>query len=472
VREVLAEVLVNAPAEDSPAFYASACLDSRGIAPGDLFVCLKGERVDGHDFLDEAARAGAAGAVVQSGRSPAVPPGVAAYEVRDTLAALRLLGAAWRARHSIPVVAVGGSVGKTTTKELLAAALEAIHPGAVLKTAGSENGFIGIPKTLLGLRRHHRVAVVEIGIDAIGAMASHVETVAPTHAALTAIGAEHLERLRDLATVAREERDLLERTLGRGGTVLVNLDDPQIAPLCHPEDAAAYAFTLGQGLAAASARVLAGAVEEGASALQPRLRVAGLGQSEASLTLPLPGLHNARNALAALALAALLGVPIAAGSRALEGARPAFGRSEVSRLADDTLVLRDYYNASPISVRAALELLGATASRGDLWACLGDMLELGEGEESLHRELAGPIAAAGARHVLLLGPRMGWLADELARRAFPGEIQRFESRAAMAEALARGVEPCARVLIKGSRGMRMEEVWRDFAELRERRDTP
>ncbi|MEK6579215.1 MAG: Mur ligase family protein, partial [Bdellovibrionota bacterium] len=202
--------------------------DSRKIQRGCLFVALKGDRFDGHAFIDSAIRSGAAGILVKKGtKIPKSGPPIEIFEVDDTLEAYRALAGAWRREFDIPVVVVAGSVGKTTTKELLTSLLRAKWPN-VLKTEASQNGFIGVAMTLLELRPEHDAAVIEVGIDEPGAMEKHIPLICANAVVLTAIGPEHLEKLIDIETVAKEECKAFELIAKTGGTVFVNLDDPWI----------------------------------------------------------------------------------------------------------------------------------------------------------------------------------------------------------------------------------------------------
>lgn len=420
--------------------------DSRTLERGALFVPIRGDSFDGHDFIAVAVARGARG-VVASRPVSIADPAVRVFAVPDTLAAYRALASAWRRSFAIPVVAVAGSVGKTTTKDMLAAALSGRF--RVLKTQASRNGDVGIPMTLLALRPEHEIAVVEIGIDEDGAMERHVALARPTAAVVTAIGAEHLEKLHDLATVAREESLLLRRVAAHGGLVAVNLDDPWLKPLFRE---LAAPQTIGFTLAAGPEQpgILRGRVSEDST----ELRIDG-----EAFPLPLPGAHNASNLLAAIAVATGLELSPDGIRRGLASFRPAEGRSQVRRVADGPLVLCDYYNANPASMAAAIELLASLAVPGATWACLGDMLELGPGEERLHRALAGPIRRTGVTRVLLAGPRMAALAAELEAGGFAGSVTHFEDVPDLAAALVGHVAPGDAVLVKGSRAMRMERVW-------------
>ncbi|MEO5969785.1 MAG: Mur ligase family protein, partial [Bdellovibrionia bacterium] len=203
--------------------------DSRKTEPGSLFVALKGDNYDGHDFIEKAVSNGARGVLCQRGHSITGSKDAYLFYVEDPLRAYRRFAAAWRKEFSIPVIAVAGSAGKTTTKELLAAILQGKWKN-ILKTQGSQNGFVGIPMTLLEMRTHHEAAIIEVGIDEVGAMEQHMALVSPGYSILTSIGPEHLENLIDVPTVAREEGIALSHVARGEGTVAIYLDDPWIRP--------------------------------------------------------------------------------------------------------------------------------------------------------------------------------------------------------------------------------------------------
>ncbi|MCM2279772.1 MAG: UDP-N-acetylmuramoyl-tripeptide--D-alanyl-D-alanine ligase [Oligoflexia bacterium] len=439
--------------------------DSRKVQPGCVFVALPGEKFDGHTFIQTAISQGARAVVCRRGY-PTTPSASALYfMVDDTLAAYRRLAAAWRREFSVPVIAVAGSVGKTTTKEILAALLRGRWKN-VLKTEGSQNGFVGIPMTLLELRPEHGAAVIEVGIDEIGAMAQHMEIVGATVSVLTAIGPEHLEKLQDIPTVAREEGIALTAVAQAGGSVVINLDDPWIRPFSLTlRTLKKQVFSLPVDLPAeAIARLPKEAVIGTANRDATEVEILGGGMTGERFTLPLPGLHNARNFLAAVAVARHLGLSTQEIRKGLATFQGAEGRSQIRELPGKTFVLCDYYNASPASMAAGLELLTQVAGRATppapRWACLADMLELGPDEERFHRELADKLVALGIEHVLLFGPRMAALADELGNRGFKGEAIHFPGQRELAAHLLSGIAPGDAILIKGSRGMKMEEIWK------------
>ncbi len=372
--------------------------DSRTIAPGDLFVALGGDNFDGNLFLADAVKKGAAGLLCRNGVM--LPPGtekIAVFQVDDTLAGFRRMAQAWREKFSIPVIAVAGSVGKTTTKELLAS-LMAGRWKAILKTEGSENGFVGIAKTLVRLRAGIEAAVIEIGIDDVDAMAQHLEVVQPTGAIVTAVAEEHLEKLGDLATIAREESLPLFWTTTHKGFAVVNGDDPGFKEALNSLKAP-WVCSLERG-------------SESGQSVRGELSPTGeLVVRGARYLVPLPGRHNARNLLGAVTAGLALGLSSDEMARGLRTFSPAPGRSQILDLAEGVKVLADHYNASPVSTEAALLLLGEMADKrrvpGSTWVFLADMLELGPDELKYHAGLSDAVVASGCQGVFLF-----WHPDE------------------------------------------------------------
>jgi UDP-N-acetylmuramoyl-tripeptide--D-alanyl-D-alanine ligase len=280
-------------------------------------------------------------------------------------------------------------------------------------------------------------------------MAEHAALVRPDLALVTAVGAEHLDQMGDIETVAAEEASLLACTLRSGGEIAVNADDPWLAGGAGPAE-----YVLNYRLAAGggpSAPALVGRLQDDCVVLD------GLGLDNERLLLPLPGRHNALNLLAAAVLSRRLGLDARQMRAGLAGFKPDAARSNLVRLPGDITILADYYNASPLSVAAALETLGELDAERR-WVCLGDMLELGVDEAAFHRELAAPIVTLGAAGVLLHGPRMKTLANALREARFSGEVGHFDDKTALGCALKARLEPGDAVLIKGSRGTAMEDV--------------
>jgi UDP-N-acetylmuramoyl-tripeptide--D-alanyl-D-alanine ligase len=456
IEAALGPLLVRAARIDPDRVYARVAPLSERVVGGALFARVEGAYDGGEPAFLDAVMRGASGLLCRVGQAPAIDFGLNVLEVSDTLAAYRRIAGLWRDRFSLPIAVVAGSVGKTTTKEMLAAMLRG-HLQSVLATVENLNGYVGIPTTLLEIGPAHRAAVVEVGIDARGAMAEHIALVRPTHAVVSAIGIEHLEGLSDLATVATEELVALSGVADVGGTVAVNLDDPWVRAWA---DRLSSGRRIGFSLAGVGVTpgrdVLVGEIDAAGTSV----RVTGLGM-EGDLPMVLPGVHNARNLLGAAVLASALGASLEEMVRGLAGFVAMPGRSQIVALASGVRVICDFYNASPPSMLAALALLdgdlGGAAPRSR-WACLGDMLELGAAEEELHRALAAPIRESRVDHVLLAGPRMRWLYDELRARGFSADVSHHSAIEDLAARLGAGVVAGDLVLLKGSRAMAMEKV--------------
>jgi UDP-N-acetylmuramoyl-tripeptide--D-alanyl-D-alanine ligase len=427
--------------------FTSVITDSRKIHPGCIFLAIKGEVFDGHTFIEQAIEQGAKGVVFQRGTAIKNPKDSFLFQVDDTIQAFRKIAFAWRREFSIPVIAVAGSVGKTSTKEILTSILRGKY-SKVLKTVGSQNGFVGIPMTLMDLRTEHQAAVIEVGIDEIGAMKQHMELVGATASVLTTIGAEHLEKLRDIPTVAQEEGLALSAVAQTGGLVAISLDDPWIKP---------HAKTIRTG------KKITYSLEDQSADLRGIYDSAAdiLKVGAESYTMPLPGLHNARNTLAAISVAIGIGLTPAEIQAGLKTFKPVSGRSEVKEIGTQIKyrVICDYYNANPDSTAAGLLLLSKLAKTGKRFACLADMLELGTDEEKFHRELAPVLMAEGIEHVYLYGTRMKALQDELRKRGFSKDVQHFENQDSLTQAVLTKARSGDTILIKGSHSMKMENVF-------------
>lgn len=447
--------------------FSSITTDSRKIEKGALFVAIVGDQFDGHDFISKAVELGASGILATRTKIPPhLPKEVAVFAVNDSLDAYRTLAHAWRMEFKIPVIGVAGSVGKTSTKELLAALLRGKFSN-VLYTQGSQNGYVGIPMTLLQMNSSTDAAVIEIGIDEIGAMSKHIELVAPTLSLLTAIGPEHLEKLIDVPTVAREEAIALEWTAQNGGAVVIRLDDEWIAPLANkikPQFGGEIYCTWMESGHKNNQTIPSGVKTVKAQELNDVLNIETSTGAKFSIKCPLPGRHNASNLLTAISSAIACGLTpldLQRGIQTFSGG--AYGRSELKTFKGGIQVICDYYNANPTSVEAGLELLSTLSEKASSprrIAVLGDMLELGTLEESLHRGLIASISKAKITDLFLYGPRMKWLLDEIRTKDPKISVHHFDSHESLATSVAGLIEPRITLLIKGSRGMRMEEVWK------------
>ncbi len=416
-------------------------IDSRAAQEGDLFVALRGERVDGHDFVADAAERGASGAIVER-PIPSAPPGFMLFETADSLAALQRLASWARERLPVRVVGVTGSVGKTSCKELIATLLGGrcrVH-----KNEANQNNEIGLPLAILALDEADEVAVLEMGMYARGEIAQLCSIARPEIGVVTNIGPIHLERLGSIEAIAEAKGELIE-ALPEHGVAVLNGDDERVAALARKSKGRVVLYGT-EPWCQVRGSDLATHGLHGAS-----FRLSYEGRSADVRTL-LPGRHGMTNALAAAAVALLFDLTLDEIAAGLAKAQPyrlsVLDGPNGSRLLDDT------YNASPPSVLAALDLLAELPGRRI--AVLGDMLELGSAEEEGHRAV-GIRAAAVADLLIAVGPRAAMIA-EAARAGGRAEVRHFAGKSALAPFLAGVLAPGDQVLFKGSRGMALETV--------------
>ena len=426
--------------------FTGVTTDSRQIQRGDLFVALRGERFDGHAFVDSALSSGAAAALVEHGAT--LHLGAAPLiSVLDTRKALGQLAAFWRARFKLPLVAVTGSNGKTTVKEMLAAVLRAAGgESAVLATVGNLNNDIGVPLMLLRLRDQHRYAVIEMGMNHLGEIDYLTHLARPSVALVTNAGVAHIGEVGSREAIAHAKGEIYAG-LGEAGVALVNADD-DFAPLWRD---------MNRGR-----RVIEFGIEQ-AALVSAQFELSALG-SLISISTPdaayvarlqVPGLHNVRNALAAAAAAYVLRIApteTAAGLTAYAGTK---GRLQRKAARGGGVLLDDTYNANPDSVRAAIAVLAAAAGKRVL--VLGDMGELGNAGLDLHREAGEQARQAGIDHLLTLGDL-----SEAAAQAFGPGAKHFRELGDLCKALERLLGRDTTLLVKGSRFMRMERVVEHF----------
>ena len=421
---------------------AGVSTDSRTIEPGMLFVALAGERFDGNEFVAAAAQRGAAGAVVSKATAAALPQVV----VGDTQAALTALAAAWRSASGALVLGVGGSNGKTTTKEMLAAILAGAGP--TLATRGNLNNHIGVPLTLLRLEPPHRYAVIEMGANHPGEIAALAALAKPSIALVTNAGDEHLEGFGDLAGVARAEGEMYA-ALGPGSTAVINADDPfcETWQAMAPRGARSLRFGI-DAPADVRAQAITGRIESGAFATVFTLSI---GDTEARVRLPLAGRHNVLNALGAAAAAHAAGVAMPVIVAGLERMRPVSGRLQLKPGLRGSWLIDDSYNANPSSVRAGIDVLSGLP--GEHWLVLGEMAELGDETAASHAGVGDYARRAGVTRLFALGAAARYAAD-----AFGARASWFHDAAELADALSASLEPGITALVKGSRVNRLERV--------------
>lgn len=420
-------------------------IDSRHLGIGEAFFAIQGPNRDGHGFLRDAAARGAACLVVHN-LPDDLPPSVPAILVDDTTRALGRLAAYHRARFTVPVAAVTGSNGKTTTKEMMAAVLGALGP--VLKPEGSFNNQWGLPLTLLRLGPEHKALALELGANTPGEIASLAAISRPTVGAVTVVSSAHTEFFGSLDGVAAEKSALV-RAIPPDGAVVLNADDPRVLAM-HTQSRARVLYF---GTRPGADVFAAGPAEDDGDGLRFTLAA---GTAKRPVRLNFAGRHNVVNALAAAGIGLALGLSLEQIARGLEAARPAKGRC-VWRRAGALRLLDDTYNANPSSVSAALVTLGAATDARRRVVVLGDMLELGEISESAHRDMGRAVAASGAAEFVGMG-RWAQTAVEAARQAGLAEshhVTTFEDTVAL---LLKRLAPGDAVLVKGSRGMRMERV--------------
>ena len=430
--------------------FASAAVDSRNVTPGCCFVALRGEREDGHRYVGEAARAGAAVALVA--RPVELPAGidVAILQVADPLAALQELAAWWRARSSVRVVGITGSTGKTLAKEIVADVLSSTL--RVLRSEGNLNSETGLPMTLLRLEPQHELAVLEMGMYTEGDISRLAEIARPEVGVVLSVHPTHLERAGSLAAIARAKAEL-PSALPAEGLAVLNADDPMVAAMRDLTAAAVRTFGLGE-----AADVRAATIES--HGLAGTSFVLHAPWAVRRITSATPGRHLVPHALAAVAVAEHFAVPIDEVEAALARGSRAPHRMAWAEAASGATVIDDTYNASPESVAAALDFLAETplpAGRRRL-AVLGDMLELGPDEERLHRAI-GAKAAGILDGLVAVGGRGRWIGEGaraagLARVIHAGDAD--EAVAVVERELAPGVGDL--LLVKGSRGIELDRL--------------
>ena len=415
--------------------FSGVSTDSRSLAKGEMFVALRGDRFDGHEFLEAAAKRGAATAMVD--RRYQGPYDLPVVIVEDTKRGLADLARGWRARFAPPLIAIAGSNGKTTVKEMVASILRA-HAGeqAVLATTGNLNNDIGVPIMLLRLRREHRLCAIELGMNHRGEIAFLASMAAPTVALVNNAQREHLEFMGSVEEVAQENACVYD-ALPPGGVAVVNADDDHAAYF-RSRASAQRIVDFGLERGSVRCRYLLGNLSSEITVQLP--------QGEVRAVLSIPGLHNVRNALAAAACAVAVGIPARTIGEGLTAFRPYTGRLQVKQARDGATVIDDSYNANPDSVRAAIDVLASCPAPRVL--VLGDMGEVGSQGPEFHREVGAYARSRGIDRLLALGE-----ASVHAVEGFGAGAQHFAEVEALVPAISGRT-----VLVKGSRFMRMERV--------------
>ncbi len=461
LREVISvKVLAGDPSPSAKRRIRNISTDSRSIRRGDLFVALKGDRFDGHEFVPAVLAKGAAGAIVQD--TYRLPPsksirtagatrnGPFLFGVQDPLFAYQQLATHHRSRFEIPVVAVTGSNGKTTTKDMVACVL--MQRWRTLKTEGNFNNRIGVPHTLFRLTARHQAAVVEMGVDRRGQTTRLCEIVRPTIGIITNIGPDHLEFFGNMEGSAQAKAELLD-SLPIKGTAVLNADDPYFDYLAARAQCRVISFGLSEKADVRAVHVSSD-VRKGTSfgLLLP-------GKSRPTpVVIKVHGVHNVTNALAAAAVGYALNLPATAIAQGLARFRPATMRSQVMTH-HGVQIINDCYNANPSSMKAALQLLAQWSPARKRVAVLGDMLELGRDTQQMHRDVGQFVCTLQLSRLIVCGELGREIATGARQAGMAGSaIVEMPDATSAAELLRETIHQGDVVLVKASRGMRMEQI--------------
>ncbi|MBL0059710.1 MAG: UDP-N-acetylmuramoyl-tripeptide--D-alanyl-D-alanine ligase [Elusimicrobia bacterium] len=425
-------------------------IDSRAVQPGDLFVALQGERRDGHEFLKDVAAAGAAGALV-SREVGDLPATFGQIRVEETLAGFQRLARAHREKMNVRVVGITGSNGKTTTKEMLAHLFRE-SGRTVLATRGNLNSQVGLPLMLLELDSSHSHAVFEMGASGPGDLARLAELARPHIGVVTGIGKAHLETFGSLDGVLAAKWELVEG-LGKDGIAFLNADDPRL--LSRRATAQCPVVTFGRS---AQADVRAENLR-----VDPNTAFdLTVGGARVPVHLPVTGLFNVTNALAAAAVALWERILLPEVARGLGGFAPPAQRMQMRRRIDGSLFLIDAYNANPDSMAASLASFAQAFPHWPRVAVLGSMLELGASAEPEHRELGRTLAGSRLDKILFVGPEGPWVREGYEAAGGKGFFKAGEDREEIRRELSKVITPDSVVLFKASRGVRLEDIYEPF----------
>lgn len=449
--EILAALDGAETLEAGQELFTDVVTDTRKITKGALFVALKGERFNGEDFVPQAIEKGAAGAVVSSEYQGKETIGATLIKAAtDTQLAYQCIAHAWRKKFDIPVVAITGSNGKTTTKDMTASVLSAKFP--VLKTQANFNNEIGLPYTLLQLNEMHQAAVVEIGMRGLGQIEALAPFAEPKIGIVTNVGETHIELLGSIENIAKAKSELVE-AIPSGGTIILNNDNEYTAKMREQAKAGVKVITFGIDTDA-DIKAYSIISHAGKTIFNCRL----LDGSIQEITIPMLGKHNVSNALAAIAVGCELGLTGAEIAQGLSELEMTGMRFECSRVGSYNII-NDAYNASPMSMEASLSTLAEIATKKGkrAIAVLGDMLELGDVAVEAHQKVGRQAQDAGVTALITIGD----MGKEIAVGAYTAgltEVYYCKDHADAAKTLKKIMQPEDTILFKGSRGMKMETI--------------
>ncbi len=425
--------------------------DSRLVKKGNLFIALKGEKFDGHVFVNEAVEQGAAGIIVNDAKvsKDLTNKKVTVIKVADTLVALGDLAREWRKRFFIPVIGLTGSSGKTTTKEMIAAVIG--RKKNILKTEGNLNNLIGLPQTIFRLTSEHELAILEMGTNTRGEIRRLTQIALPDIGLITNVGPAHLAGFGSI-DVVREEKGDLFLNMSPSGTVIVNIDDKAVALCAERWNGRKITFSMSP-----NADVTVNDIKiNGIKGMHFNLVIGGNTQK---VEMKIVGLHHVHNAMAAAATAFAVGTDIKTIAEGLTEFRPFSGRMEMIKLRNGAFLLDDSYNANPASVREALMTLKDLKAHHNGYVFLGDMLELGVESDEMHRKIGVLIATIGINALFLQGDFPAVTAAGALEGGMASEnIFLLSDKEKGIDYLREHLKKGDWILVKGSRGMKMEKI--------------
>lgn len=434
--------LINPEHRNSRMEATGVYLDSRQVQAGDIFIATKGERVDGHSFIPSVAEKGALGVICEKEQPELTLPYII---VEDSFAALREIGEFYRMQLDVKVVGITGSVGKTSTKEFIAGVLAQKYN--VLKTQGNFNNEIGVPLTILRIRKEHEVAVLEMGINHFGEMSRLTKMAKPDVCVMTNIGQCHLEFLGSREGILKAKSEIFECSSPEG-LVVVNGDDDMLQTISQVWGKAPVRF----GLSAAHGVYASEIIKRGLFGSEFKLH---MGEKCFEAKVHLPGEHQIYNALAAGAVADYLGLSEEEIIRGIASVEPTAGRSNLIQTADYVLI-DDCYNANPVSMKAAIDLLSTADTRKV--AVLGDMFELGAQEKEMHGGIGAYVAEKGIDVLLCAGELSAEMAREAVEKSAVTKVRHYASRELLETDLKHQLERGDTILIKASHGMGYQSI--------------
>jgi UDP-N-acetylmuramoyl-tripeptide--D-alanyl-D-alanine ligase len=429
--------------------------DSRNVKKGDLFIPLKGSNFDGHDFIGKAIESGAQ-AILTHKDIEIIPKDIAVIKVKDTLKALGDLAGYYRKRFNIPFIGVTGSVGKTSTKDMIASVLGQ-HLNT-LKTQGNFNNEIGLPLSILNLDPSHKAAVLEMGMSGFGEISRLTSIVKPDIAIITNIGMSHIEKLGSRQNILKAKLEILEG-LNSKGLVILNGDDNLLSGM--------------RGLLGFRTKFFG--MEEEVDFKAENIRLSGekgssfeirIDSIDYEVEVPAPGIHNVYNALAAIATAIELEIPMENIIKGISSYLPEKMRMNIFEVSD-MKIIDDTYNANPQSMEAALNVLAEIGNDGRKIAVLGDMLEMGDWADEAHMEIGKLAFLKGVNYIITVGDKGKKIAQgALAAGEYPDNVRMFDDNSSAWEFINGLIMPGDVILVKGSRGMKMEEITQKLKKIK------